>query len=153
MQILFATYRTYVNTRTLIETILNRYEHVYPASLEMTEDIRRTTLTSLANALSFLLNNYKEDFYEPPAHPTLNYLLKYTADRDVQNQCRILLNRFVNEGENAFKIESSNSFLSCGFSHSSSSSISQVLHQAYPKSIITTIPNISLAIYSNMILE
>lgn len=111
MQILFATYRTYTNTQTLIESILTRYQLVFPASLEMTEDIRRITLNNLANALIFLLNNYKEDFYEPPAYPTLNYLLKYAIDRDVQNQCRSLLKRFLTEGENTFKIDSSKSVI------------------------------------------
>lgn len=44
MHILFATYRTYTNTRTLIETILARYRTVVPASLDMTEDVRQETL-------------------------------------------------------------------------------------------------------------
>lgn len=111
MQILFATYRTYTNTQTLIETILSHYQTIFPASLDMTENVRQTILTNLANALIFLLNTYKEDFYEPPIYPTLNYLMKFTTDRDVQNQCRSLFNRFVNEGE------SSNSFHSLPFSH------------------------------------
>jgi len=44
MHILFATYRTYTNTQTLIDTILARYRAVAPASLDMTEDVRQQTL-------------------------------------------------------------------------------------------------------------
>jgi len=44
MQILFATYRTFTNTQLLIETILNRYQDVLPASLDMIEDVRQKTL-------------------------------------------------------------------------------------------------------------
>jgi hypothetical protein len=54
-------------------------------------------------ALICLLTAYKEDFYEPPTYTTLNYLLKHAIDRDLQNQCRSLLNRFINEGENIGK--------------------------------------------------
>jgi hypothetical protein len=44
MHILFATYRTYTNTRVLIDTIIARYRAVIPASLDMTEDVRQKTL-------------------------------------------------------------------------------------------------------------
>jgi hypothetical protein len=44
MHILFSTYRTFTNTRTLIDTLINRYKTVLPASLDMTEDIRQKTL-------------------------------------------------------------------------------------------------------------
>ncbi len=44
MHILFATYRTYINTRILIDTILARYRAVLPASLDMTEDVRQKSL-------------------------------------------------------------------------------------------------------------
>ncbi len=57
-------------------------------------------LRSLSTALICLLTAYKEDFYEPPTYTTLNYLLKHSIDRDLQNHCRSLLNRFINEGEN-----------------------------------------------------
>ncbi len=109
MHILFTTYRTFTNTRILIDTILARYRTIYPASLDMTEDVRQRHLGSLSNALIVLLNTYKEDFYEPPIYSTLHYLLKHTIDRDIQNQCRSLLNRFINEGENIFKLDNPNS--------------------------------------------
>ena len=109
MHILFATYRTFTNTRILIDTILARYRAIYPASLDMMEDTRQKYLRSFSNALIVLLNTYKEDFYEPPTYPTLNYLLRHTIDRDVQNQCRSLLNRCINEGENIFKSDEPNS--------------------------------------------
>lgn len=44
MHILFATYRTYINTRILIDTILARYRAVSPASLDMIEDVRQKNL-------------------------------------------------------------------------------------------------------------
>ncbi|CAF4442444.1 unnamed protein product, partial [Adineta steineri] len=44
MYILFSTYRTFTNTRTLIDTLIQRYRTVLPASLDMTEDIRQKTL-------------------------------------------------------------------------------------------------------------
>jgi hypothetical protein len=109
MHILFATYRTFTNTRILIDTILARYRTIYPASLDMTEDVRQKHLRSLSNALICLLHSYKEDFYEPPAYPTLRYLLKHTIDREVQNECRGLLNRLINEGESIFKSDNPNS--------------------------------------------
>jgi len=44
MHILFSTYRTFTDTRTLINTLITRYQTVLPASLDMTEDIRQKTL-------------------------------------------------------------------------------------------------------------
>lgn len=44
MHILFATYRTFTNTYTLIEKIVARYEAVVPASIDMSETVRRKTL-------------------------------------------------------------------------------------------------------------
>jgi len=44
MHILFSTYRTYTDTQTLIDTLINRYQTVLPASLDMTEDVRQKTL-------------------------------------------------------------------------------------------------------------
>jgi hypothetical protein len=111
MHILFSTYRTYTNTRALIDTILARYRAIIPASLDMTEDVRQKSLTNLSTALICLITAYKEDFYEPPLYTTLHYLYKHALDRDVQNQCRSLLNRFINEGEDIFKAESRNSYI------------------------------------------
>ena len=44
MHILFSTYRTFTNTRILIDTLITRYRTVLPASLDMTEDVRQKTL-------------------------------------------------------------------------------------------------------------
>jgi hypothetical protein len=44
MHILFSTYRTYTDTQILIDTLINRYQNVLPASLDMTEDVRQKTL-------------------------------------------------------------------------------------------------------------
>lgn len=99
MQILFATYRTFTNTQLLIETILNRYNDVLPASLDMIEDIRQKTLRSLSSALACFLTSYKEDFYDPPSYSILVYIQKHSSDRDIQNQSRSLMNRFLHEGD------------------------------------------------------
>ncbi|CAF1240781.1 unnamed protein product [Adineta ricciae] len=108
MHILFATYRTYTNTRTLIETILARYRTVVPASLDMTEDVRQETLQSLSAALICLLTTYKEDFYDPPDFTILNYLLQNIPDNNdqLENQCQNLLYQFQREGKNALRSES-----------------------------------------------
>ncbi|CAF0925830.1 unnamed protein product [Adineta steineri] len=106
MHILFATYRTYTNTRTLIETILARYRAVVPASLDMTEDVRQKNLKSLSTALTCLLTAYKEDFYEPPHYSTLNYLLEHVPDQDFKKQCQNLLHRFLKEGADIFHSDS-----------------------------------------------
>jgi hypothetical protein len=45
MHILFATYRIYTNTRILIDKILDYYRTILPASLDMTEDVRKKSLT------------------------------------------------------------------------------------------------------------
>lgn len=44
MHILFATYRTFTDTQTLIDALINRHQIVLPASLDMTEDVRQKTL-------------------------------------------------------------------------------------------------------------
>lgn len=44
MHILFATYRTFTDIQTLIDTLINRYQTVLPASLDMMEDVRQKTL-------------------------------------------------------------------------------------------------------------
>lgn len=44
MHILFSTYRTFTDTQTLIDRLINRYRSVLPASLDMTEDVRQKTL-------------------------------------------------------------------------------------------------------------
>ena len=44
MHILFATYRTFTDTQTLMDALINRYQTVLPASLDMTEDVRQKTL-------------------------------------------------------------------------------------------------------------
>ncbi|CAF1169569.1 unnamed protein product [Adineta ricciae] len=108
MHTLFATYRTYTNTRTLIETILVRYRTVAPASLDMTEDVRQETLKSLSAALICLLTTYKEDFYDPPNFTILNYLLQNVPDNNdqIENQCQNLLYQFQREGKNALRSES-----------------------------------------------
>ncbi|CAF3953770.1 unnamed protein product [Adineta steineri] len=99
MYILFSTYRTFTNTRTLIDTLIQRYRTVLPASLDMTEDIRQKTLKNLRLAITCLLSSYKEDFCEPPYYPTLNYLLKHLPDKDIQKQGEILLEQLKNNEE------------------------------------------------------
>ena len=61
-------------------------------------------------AITCLITAYKEDFYEPPCYAILHYLLENVNNRDIQNQCQNLLDRFLNEGENIFESDSSNLF-------------------------------------------
>ena len=44
MHVLFATYRTYTNTSTLVDLIVARYRAVLPASLDRTENERQNTI-------------------------------------------------------------------------------------------------------------
>ena len=44
MHVLFATYRTFTDTSTLVDLIVARYRAVLPASLDLTEDERQNTL-------------------------------------------------------------------------------------------------------------
>ncbi|CAF0923918.1 unnamed protein product [Adineta ricciae] len=97
MHILFSTYRTFTNTRELIDTIITRYQTVLPASLDMTEDVRRKTLKSLRAAIICLLNTYKEDFVEPPYYSTLNHLMSQLPDEDVRIHSHTLLEQLKNE--------------------------------------------------------
>ncbi|UJR28280.1 hypothetical protein I4U23_009528 [Adineta vaga] len=100
MHILFSTYRTFTNTRTLIDTIIARYQSVLPASLDMTEEVRRKTLKSHRTAITCLLNAYKEDFCEPPYYATLNHLSAHLSDDEIQKQCHRLLEELKNEEDN-----------------------------------------------------
>ncbi|CAM4749951.1 unnamed protein product [Rotaria magnacalcarata] len=100
MHILFSTYRTFTNTRTLIETLIKRYRAVLPASLDMTEDMRQKSVKSLRTAMTYFLNSYKEDFCEPPYYSTLNYLIKHIPERDLLKQCQILLDELKKNEEN-----------------------------------------------------
>ncbi|UJR21204.1 hypothetical protein I4U23_024301 [Adineta vaga] len=108
MHTVFATYRTYTNTRVLIETILARYQAVVPASLDMIEDVRQKTLKSLSMSLICLLTTYKEDFYEPPSFTTLSYLRENIPvdNNDLENQCQNLFRRFLREGKDALQSDS-----------------------------------------------
>ena len=46
-----------------------------------------------------LLTIYKDDFYDPPHHPTLCYLRKNSTDPTIRRQCRRLLDRFLYENQ------------------------------------------------------
>jgi hypothetical protein len=100
MHILFSTYRTYTDTQTLIDTLINRYQNVLPASLDMTEDVRQKTLKSLRMAITCLLSAYKEDFNDPPQYSTLNHLINHIPDKDLQKQGQNLLEELKRKEEN-----------------------------------------------------
>lgn len=91
MHILFSTYRTYTDTQTLIDALINHYRNVLPASLDMTEDIRQKTLKNLRVAIVCLLTAYKEDFNEPPQYSTLHHFIKHVPEKDLQKQGQKLL--------------------------------------------------------------
>ncbi|CAF0844907.1 unnamed protein product [Rotaria sordida] len=112
MHILFSTYRTFTNTRTLIDTLITRYRAVLPASLDMTEDVRQKTLNeiqteSLHVAITCFLNSCKEDFYHPPRYSILNHFIKHIPDRDLQKQGQTLLEEFKTD-EETIKLNNNN---------------------------------------------
>ncbi|CAF3365156.1 unnamed protein product [Rotaria sp. Silwood1] len=109
MHILFSTYRTFTNTRTLIDTIITRYRTVLPASLDMTEDVRQNTLKSLHIAITCFLNSYKEAFCEPPRYSTLSHFIKHIPDKDLQQQGQTLLEELKdNEDTNQVNNDNNN---------------------------------------------
>ena len=74
MQVFLVTYRTFTDTVTALRLIRTRYEQILPASLEMTEDVRVEHLKSFCGMLYMWLDNYIEDFNEPPEYVNLNML-------------------------------------------------------------------------------
>ena len=74
VQVFLVTYRTFTDTVTALRLIRARYEQILPASLEMTEDVRLEHLKSFCGMLYMWLDNYIEDFNEPPEYVNLNML-------------------------------------------------------------------------------
>jgi hypothetical protein len=74
VQIFLVTYRTFTDTVTALNMLRARYEEILPASLEMTEDVRVEHLKSLRTILHMWLENYTEDFNEPPDYTNFNVL-------------------------------------------------------------------------------
>lgn len=79
VHVFLVTYRTFTDTATAIRMIQRRYEQVLPASLEMTEDVRVEHLKSIRAILYMWLENYVEDFNEPPDYTNLNVLKKFAT--------------------------------------------------------------------------
>jgi ral guanine nucleotide dissociation stimulator len=77
VQTFLATYRTFTDAPTVLTKMRKRYESIAPASLEMTEDVRVENLRSIRTILYMWLDNYSEDFNEPPDYPNLNELNKF----------------------------------------------------------------------------
>ena len=77
VQIFLVTYRTFTDTNTAIKLLRNRYEEILPASLEMTEDVRVEHLKSIRTILHMWLENYVEDFNEPPDYTNLSVLRSF----------------------------------------------------------------------------
>lgn len=78
------TYRTFTDTATVLKMLRARYEEVLPASLEMTEDVRVAHLKSIRTILHMWLEDYIEDFNEPPDYTNLNILRNF-AQRHLAN--------------------------------------------------------------------
>jgi hypothetical protein len=74
VQTFLATYRTFSDTRTVLEAIRARYEQILPASLDMTEDVRVENLRSFRSLMKMWLDGYAEDFNEPPEFKNLGEL-------------------------------------------------------------------------------
>jgi hypothetical protein len=73
---------------------------VLPASLEMTEDVRVEHLRSIRAILCMWLENYTEDFNEPPDYANLNVLrsfaLKHLANTETMHVIQAKYNYFEN---------------------------------------------------------
>ncbi len=74
VKIFLVTYRTFTDTVTALNMLRARYEEILPASLEMTEDVRLEHLKSIRTILHMWLENYTEDFNEPPDYTNFNVL-------------------------------------------------------------------------------
>lgn len=111
MHILFATYRRFSNTKSLIETIVDRYRQVTPASLEMSENVRQKTIRSLQTAIISLLNHYDEDFDDPPDYSLLKYLQNEIVETNIRDQCQKLLKDFLQQKHKDLKIDNGKIFL------------------------------------------
>jgi hypothetical protein len=79
VQTFLATYRTFSDTRTVLDAIRARYEKILPASLDMTEDVRVENIRSFRSLIKMWLDNYSEDFNEPPDFTNLAVLTAFVA--------------------------------------------------------------------------
>lgn len=121
VHIFLVTYRTFTDTATAIRMIQRRYEQVLPASLEMTEDVRVEHLRSIRAILFMWLENYIEDFNEPPDYTNLNVLktfaTKHLANTEIMHIIQAKFSYFENLA-NSSQISNSNSLLSIKIQHS-----------------------------------
>jgi hypothetical protein len=87
VQTFLATYRTFSDTRTVLEAIARRYEEIVPASLDMTEDVRVESLRSFRCLIKMWLDGYSEDFNEPPEFANLAtlrlFVLKHMSETEL----------------------------------------------------------------------
>lgn len=84
VQIFLITYRSFTDTATALTMLHKRYEEILPASLDMTEDVRMEHLKSIRKILNMWLENYTEDFNEPPEYSNLT-LLKSIVEKHMAN--------------------------------------------------------------------
>lgn len=77
VQTFLATYRTFADGVEIIKELRRLYEQVLPASLDMTEDVRLENLKSIRSIVGMWLNNYIEDFNEPPEYSNFRELNKF----------------------------------------------------------------------------
>lgn len=93
VQTFLATYRTFSDTKTVLGKLRQRYEQILPASLDMTEDVRVESLKSFRSLVKMWLDNYSEDFNEPPEYANLNelrsFVARYMPDTDLAQLCEI----------------------------------------------------------------
>ncbi|CAF1014687.1 unnamed protein product [Didymodactylos carnosus] len=119
MHTLFATYRSFTDPLTLCEEIIQRYESIVPATLDMTEGIRQKNLKSIRLALGCLLTTYKEDFLDPPRYTCLRRLLDFSKainDHELKKQCQTLLDKFIEEEDRKSGTITEDSFSSMKYS-------------------------------------
>lgn len=113
VQTFLATYRTFSDTKTVLNKLHERYAKVMPASLEMTEDVRQQYLKSLRIIIKLWLKNYSEDFNEPTDYPNLNELYRigqtYFPDSTLITLIRHKFEEFKTNDQSSDSLENSSS--------------------------------------------
>ena len=151
VQTFLATYRTFADCRTVLVMIRKRYEQILPASLDMTEDVRVENLKSFRSLIKIWLENYSEDFNEPPEYVNLlelkSFVLKYMPDTELAQLTDQRLAQFklpadahdsirfgvVNSNGNRHFLKNTNSFNNRHPNHNNNNNKHQLENGARPK--------------------
>jgi hypothetical protein len=74
-----ATYRTFIDTKLFIQLLLNKYDNIIPASLDITEEIRINYVKSFRSIIITWLDSYLIDFNDSPKFNNLKLILKFCS--------------------------------------------------------------------------